>query len=203
MSHADELARLKELYLPPSTHPVLVDVPEFRYVVIDGHDATDRAALEYATKWLFAAVLPTKQIARKRMGKDFVEAPLEGLWWADDPADLVHANRERLRWRLMIVTPDWMTEAMLDEGVRAAGARLGERPESLRFEALHEGLSAQIMHIGPNAQEPATIARLHDEFLPASGLVAHGKHHEIYLNDPKRVAPERLKTVIRQPVRRA
>ncbi|MCK6455287.1 MAG: GyrI-like domain-containing protein [Phycisphaerae bacterium] len=197
-------ARLKELYLPPKDDFVLVDVPEMRYVMIDGHGAADRAALDHAVKWLFAAIYPIKRMARERMGKDFVEPPLEGLWWADNMQDFVCGNRERLNWRMMIVyEPDWLTAEMLRDGVAAATARLGEPPASLRIERLHEGLSAQIMHVGPPAEEAATIARLHREFLPAHQLIPNGRHHEIYLTDPNRTAPEKMKTVLRQPVRSA
>jgi hypothetical protein len=136
------------------------------------------------------------------MGKDFVEPPLEGLWWADDPDDFVHGRRDRLRWRMLIVTADWVTSAMFDDAVNDARARLSKAPDSLRLERYDEGRCVQIMHVGdyPNEAEPIA-RRLHDEFLPRHGLVPNGPHHEIYLNDPERVAPERLRTVVRQPVR--
>ncbi|TWT44327.1 Bacterial transcription activator, effector binding domain [Phycisphaerae bacterium RAS1] len=195
-------ARLKELYLPPAGGFVLVDVPEMRYVMIDGRGAADRAALDHAVKWLFAAIYPIKRIARERMGKNFVEPPLEGLWWADDMQDFVCGNRDKLNWRMMIVfEPDWLTAEMFADGVSAAKARLGEPPATLRLESYHEGLSAQVMHVGPPSEEGPIIARLHREFLPAHKLTANGRHHEIYLTDPNRVAPEKQKTVLRQPVR--
>jgi hypothetical protein len=153
-------------------------------------------------KWLFAATYPVKRIARERMGRNFVEPPLEGLWWADDAADFIHGNRDRLSWRMMIIfEPDWLTAGMLEDGVAAAESRLGEPPPSLRLESYAEGLSAQIMYVGPPSSEGPTIARLHDEFLPAHDLAANGCHHEIYLTDPNRVAPEKMRTVLRQPVR--
>lgn len=202
MKEKDLEARLKELYLPSADDFVLVDVPEMRFVMIDGQDATDRTALDRAIKWLFTVVYPIKRIARERMGKNFVEPPLEGLWWADDVQDFIGGNRDKLNWRMMIVyEPDWLTTAMFDDAVATATARLGAPPASLRLESYHEGLSAQIMHVGPNSEEAPTIARLHKEFLPEHDLTADGHHHEIYLNDPKRVAPEKLKTVLRQPVR--
>jgi hypothetical protein len=195
-------ARLKELYLPPPTDFVLVDVPEMRFVMIDGRGAADRAALDHAVKWLFGAIYPIKRIARERMGKDFVEPPLEGLWWADDIQDFICGKRDRLNWRMMIVyEPDWLTPEMFEKAVATATTRLGEPPDSLRLERYPEGLSVQIMHVGPPSAEASTIARLHREFLPARNLIPNGHHHEIYLNDPNRVAPEKLKTVLRQPVR--
>ncbi len=195
-------ARLKELYLPSAKDFVLVDVPEMRFVMIDGHGAADRAALDHAVKWLFAAISPIKRIARERMGKNFVEPPLEGLWWADDIQDFICGKRDKLNWRMMIVyEPDWLTPEMFDEAVATAITRLGAPPANLRLERYAEGLSVQIMHVGPPSGEVSTITRLHQEFLPAHNLIPNGHHHEIYLNDPNRVAPEKLKTVLRQPVR--
>jgi hypothetical protein len=202
MKDADMKARLKELYLPPAEDFVLVEVPEMRFIMIDGQGAADRSVLNHATKWLFAVVHPIKRIARERMAQDFVDPPLEGLWWADDIQDFIHGNRDKLKWRMMIVyEPDWLTAAMFDEAVAAATARLGEPPASLRLEAYEEGLSAQIMYVGPNSLGGSTIARLHRDFMPAHHLKPNGYHHEIYLTDPTRVAPEKLKTVLRQPVR--
>lgn len=202
MKDADLKARLRELYLPSPNDFVLVDVPEMRFVMIDGHGAADRAALDHAVKWLFGAIHPIKRVARDRMGKDFVEPPLEGLWWADNIEDLICGKRENLKWRMMIVyEPEWLTPEMLDDSVATTTTRLGEAPASLRLEGYAEGLSVQIMHIGPPSAEASTIAKLHQEFLPAHHLIPNGHHHEIYLNDPKRVAPEKVKTVLRQPVR--
>jgi hypothetical protein len=200
MKDADMRARLKELYLAKDF--VLVEVPEMRFIMIDGRGAADRSALDQAVKWLFAVIYPIKRIARERMGSNFVEPPLEGLWWADDMHDFISGNRERLNWRMMIVyEPDWLTAEMFDDSVSAAKARLGEPPASLRLESYYEGVSAQIMYVGPNSAEAPTIARLHREFLPAHKLLPNGYHHEIYLTDPNRVAPEEMKTVLRQPVR--
>lgn len=202
MNDADMKARLNELYLPPAQEFVLVDVPEMRFVMIDGYGAADRSVLDHAVKWLFAAIYPIKRIAREHMGKHFVEPPLEGLWWADDMQDFMCGHRDKLKWRMMIVyEPDWLTSEMFDDAVATTKARLGEPPATLRLERYPEGLSAQIMHVGPPSAERSTIARLHSEFLPAHNLIPNGYHHEIYLNDPNRVAPEKLKTVLRQPVR--
>lgn len=202
MNDADMRARLKELYLPPADDFVLVNVPEMRYVCIDGRDGSDRSALDQAVKWLFAAIYPIKQVARHRMGRNFVEPPLESLWWADDTKDLIRGNRDKLNWRMMIVyEPDWLTEDMFDDAVTAAKSRLGQPPASLRLASLAEGKCVQIMHTGPLNEETPILARLYDEFLPQLDLVPSGHHHQIHLNDPGRVAPGKLKTVIRQPVR--
>jgi hypothetical protein len=203
MGALDDRRRLEELYLPPADEFVLVEVPDLQFVMIDGEGSPDGDAFARAMRWLFAVIHPIKRIARERMGKRFVEAPLEGLWWADDMNDLVAGNRDKLKWRLMIVTADWVDREMFDRAVATASDRLGEPPSSLRLERFAEGTCVQIMHVGPNSEEPATLARLHHEFLPQRGLDPVGYHHEIYLTDPSRVAPEKLRTVLRQPVRHA
>lgn len=203
-----ELTRseLEALYLPPSDEFVFVDVPKMKYFMVDGEGSPDDAPFRTALQWLHAAVAPIKREGQRRMGKDFIAPPLEGLWWADDMADLAAGVKDRLKWRMMIPGPNWATKAMFAEAVKeakaGAGKKRGQAPASLRLGSLHEGRCVQIMHIGPNAEERATLARLHGEFLPAQGLVACGPHHEIYLNDPRRTAPAKLKTVLRQPVRK-
>ena len=136
--------------------------------------------------------------------RDFKVAPLEGLWWADEAAptmaDLQRA-RDAWNWTMMIAVPD---EVTAEEVATAAGAaaRKRELPAAalLRLERLEEGLAAQIMHVGPYADEAPTIELLHD-FVAAQGYELRGRHHEVYLGDPSRTAPERLKTVLRHPVR--
>ena len=200
MSVLDDRRRLEELYLPPADEFVLVDVPELQFVMVDGEGDPSGKGFTDAMRWLFAMIYPMKRVAKERMGRSFVEPPLEALWWADDLGDLIAGNRDRFRWRLMIVTADWVDGDLFDRAMASASARLGEPPDSLRLERFAEGTSVQIMHVGPNSEEPATLARLHHEFLPAHSLAARGHHHEIYLNDPNRVAPANLRTVLRQPV---
>jgi len=201
MEKIDFKKQLKELYLPSDKGFAVVDVPDMQFLMVDGEGSPDGEALTHAVQWLFSVVYPIKFIAKKKMGKDFVAPPLEGLWWADDIADFAAGNKDRWKWRMMIVTPDWANVEMFNEAVEKAAKKLGEAPESLRLGRFHEGKSVQILHIGPYSEEAATIARLHEEFLPESDLIPNGHHHEIYLNDPRRVAPEKLKTVLRQPVR--
>lgn len=204
MNETDLQGRLKELYLPPADEFVWVDVPEMRYVMIDGQGAADRTGLDLAVKWLFTAIHPIKKVARERMGKNFVEPPLEGLWWAEDMRDFIRGNRAKLEWRMMIVfEPDWLTKEMLDDGIVQAQKRLGAPPDSLRLESYREGRCVQIMHLGLPAEQVALLKRLHGEFLPAHNLIPKGRHHEIYLTDPNRTAPEKMKTVLRQPVQSA
>ena len=204
MSENPMTARLKELYLPPSDDFVFVDVPELRYFMIDGEGHPDHEAFRTSVQWLWAAVFPIRRIAKERMGKHFVEPPLEGLWWADDPADLIAGNKDKLKWRMMIPAPEWADEEMFASALAEASKRLGDAPPSLRLDSYEEGRSVQIMYVGPYERDAAKLARrLHSEWLPEHDLVPSGPHHEIYLSDPRRTAPEKQRTVVRQPVQPA
>ncbi len=203
MEKLDFKKKLKELYQPDHKDFSVVKVPNMLFAMIDGTGAPEGENFAHAVPWLYSSIYPIKFAAKKKMGKDFVVAPLEGLWWADDMNDFIKGNRDKWKWRLMIVLPEWTSEEMFEEGVAKGEKKLGERPQSLRMEWFEEGLSVQIMHIGPFSEEGPVIARMHHEFIPANGYVENGYHHEIYLNDARRTAPEKLKTVLRQPVRKA
>ncbi len=130
---------------------------------------------------------------------DYGVMPLEGLWWADDMNDFSSGNKQNWKWTLMIMQPDFITEDI----VAQAKAQLKNKKnpkgvDSVRFKKIHEGKCAQIMHIGPFSEEAATIAKLH-AFIGSAGHKLSGKHREIYLSDMRRTAPEKLKTIIRQP----
>jgi hypothetical protein len=202
MSVLDDRRRLEELYLPAPDHFVLVDVPDLQFVMLDGEGDPSGETFAQGMRWLFAVIYPIKRIARQRMGKRFVEPPLECLWWAADVNDLIAGIRDRFKWRLMIVTADWVDQTLFEEALATASKRLGEPPRSLRLERYAEGTSVQIMHVGPEQAAATTITRLHHEFLPEHSLIPAGYHHEIYLTDPNRVAPEKRRTVLRQPVKR-
>ena len=201
MEKMDIKKQLKELYLPTTKEFVVVDVPKMQFVMIDGEGDPNGEVYAHAVQWLYSTVYPIKFIAKKRMTKDFVVAPLEGLWWADDMDDFITGDRDKWKWRMMLALPSWADEEMFEEGVAKAQKKLGKRPASLRMAMFEEGKSVQILHIGPYADEAPIIARMHKEFIPANGLTESGHHHEIYLNDPRRTAPEKLKTVLRQPVK--
>ncbi|MCF6326478.1 MAG: GyrI-like domain-containing protein [Devosiaceae bacterium] len=201
MEKIDFKKKLKELYQPTHKDFSVVTVPNMLFAMIDGEGAPEGTNFAKSVPWLYSAVYTIKFAAKKKMGRDFVVAPLEGLWWADDMDDFIKGNRDKWKWRLMIVLPEWADEEMFEEGVAKGMKKLGERPKSLRMEMFEEGLSVQIMHKGPFSEEGPVIARMHKEFIPQNGFVENGFHHEIYLNDARRTAPEKLKTVLRQPVK--
>lgn len=194
----------KHLYYPKASEPALVDVPPLQFVMIDGagNPNTSEAFGEAASA--LYSVAYTLKFMSKALGTDFTVMPMEGLWWADDfSAFAVDGDRTLWKWTVMVLQPDHITAAMFDQAVEKAAAKQNVSPalDRVRLETYHEGLSAQIMHLGPYAEEGPTVARLH-EWLEAQGCTTKGAkhHHEIYLSDPARVVPEKMKTVIRQPV---
>nr|WP_274609373.1 GyrI-like domain-containing protein [Mesorhizobium sp. 131-2-5] len=192
---------MKAFWQPPAGVFSLVDVPKLQFAMIDGKgDPNTSEEYRHAIEWLYSVSYPLKFMSKKELGKDYGVAPLEGLWWAEDMSSFLTGDKDLWSWTMMIMQPDWIPAEMFEAALEKARAKLGQPPESLRLQSFHEGLAVQIMHIGPYSAEGPTILRLHEEFLPANGLVESGKHHEIYLGDPRKAAPEKLKTVIRQPV---
>lgn len=203
MEKTDFKKTMKALWQPPVGRFTIVDVPKMQFAMIDGRgDPNVAESYKTAVQWLYTVSYTLKFASKRELSRDYTVAPLEGLWWADDMADFLTGDKSRWKWTMMIMQPDWIERPMFDEAVARSREKLGEPPASLRLEDYDEGLSVQIMHIGPYSAEGPTIARLHGEFLPGNGLKETGHHHEIYIGDPRRTAPEKLKTVIRQPVRR-
>jgi hypothetical protein len=194
----------RELYAPPREF-ALVDVPPMRYLAVDGHGDPNTAP-EYAeaVEALFSVAYGVKFRSKRELGRDLVVAPLEGLWRADDPSTFVTREKSAWSWTMLIAQPDWVDDELVAAALESARAKAkGERPglARLRFVEVHEGTSVQILHVGSYDDEGPTLARLHDEWMPQHGLTFNGDHHEIYLSDVRRTAPEKLRTVLRQPVR--
>lgn len=203
MEKTDFKKTLKHLYQPSAKNYVVVEVPAMRFVMVDGSGNPNTApAYIEAVQWLYGVSYALKFASKKECARDYVVPPLEALWWADDMTAFAAGDKDKWSWTAMIMQPDWITDAMFSKAVEKANGKLGKAPESLRFETFDEGLSVQIMHIGSYDAEAPTIARLHQQLLPENGLAEAGHHHEIYLSDPRRVPAEKLKTILRQPVRR-
>jgi hypothetical protein len=205
MSKIDFKKEFKELYAPPKIF-VIVEVPEMQFLMIDGHgDPNIVQEYQEAIEALYAVAYKLKFNSKKHLGKDYVVPPLEGLWWAEDVAAFNTArDKTQWDWTMMIMTPEWINTEMFLETIEMV--RKGKNPVALdkvRLERYQEGLSVQIMHIGSYDDEAPTLLELHANFIPENGFLENGKHHEIYLSDPRRVAPEKLKTVLRQPIRKA
>lgn len=180
----------------------LIDVPPLAYVMIDGSgDPNTSPIYSRAIEWLYATSYALKFSAKASLGRDYVVPPLEGLWWSDNPADFVARRKDKWHWTLMICAPDFITNGMFDTACAKASTKLVNKPATLRLERLSEGECLQILHVGSYDDEGPVLAKLHDEEMPARGLTFNGHHHEIYLSDPRRTEPSKLKTILRQPVR--
>ena len=200
----DMKRELQPLYAPP-THPILVEVPSLRYLMIDGVIPADAAgpgadpAFREAIGALYG-VAYTLKFEAKAAGDDFVVMPLEGLFWTDGVEAGPFQGAGPTTWTLMILQPPWVTEDLIGKAAGSlADRRKLARVPDLRLDTLEEGEAAQVLHVGPYDRERPTIEKLH-AFIAERGLEPRLRHHEIYLSDPNRTAPERLKTVIRQPV---
>ena len=184
--------------------PHLIEIPPLQYVMFDGtgdpnsHEFADAIGVLYATAY-------GVKFASKAAGRDYGIMALEGLWWTDPPEAFSMDVKGDWMWTAMVLQPEWITQAMVDDAVAAAvdkgkidSATAGE----VRLETLTEGLSVQVLHVGPYETEPPTIAAMH-EYAYGQGCKLRGKHHEIYMGDPRRTAPEKLKTILRHPVEQA
>lgn len=203
MEKTDFRKALRTFYDPPVGRFEIVDVPPMRFFMIDGKGDPNRApAYAQAVEALYAASYTLKFMSKKMLGRDYVVPPLEGLWWAEDYESFRTREKEKWSWTMMIMVPDFVDPEMAREAI-AAAAKKKDLPAigKLRVEELSEGRVAQTMHVGSYDSEGPILSFLHEEFLPANNLAESGRHHEIYLGDPRKTAPEKLKTVLRQPVR--
>ena len=181
----------------------IVDVPPLTYLMVDGHGDPNTGEYRGAIEALFPVAYALKFASKASLGKDYVVMPLEALWWAQDMQSFTtERDKSRWDWTAMILVPEWTTQPMLKAAMVSVGDKK-DPPASLqrvRLERLEEGTCVQTLHIGSYDDETETLARLHDEFIPEAGLRMTGKHHEIYLSDARRVAPDKLRTILRQAV---
>ena len=196
--------KLKEYYQPNKNEVVNIEVPEMQFLMIDGIGSPgDSQEYMDALAVLYPVAFKTKFLSKSK-GRDYVVPPLEGLWWADNMADFIEGKRDKWKWTMMIMQPDWITQDMINEAIAITKEKKPELSNllpKLRLEKYKEGKVAQIMHIGPYSEEGATVQKVHD-FIMKEGGSFNGhdnKHHEIYLSDPRKANPATMKTVIRQP----
>ncbi|MFE0701125.1 GyrI-like domain-containing protein [Streptomyces sp. NPDC058872] len=202
MAPYDVKRERKEFYAPKNTAWAVVDVPEQRFIAVDGTGNPNTApAYAHAVEALYAVAYTLKFTGKHTEGGDFVVAPLEGLWWADRPEAFTSGAKDTWSWTMLISMPPWITEEAIEEAKQTVLAKKKVPAVSrLRCLTLHEGPSAQVLHVGPYDDEAPVLHELHHSYLDAHGLRPSGVHHEIYLNDPRRTVPEKLRTVLRQPV---
>jgi hypothetical protein len=202
VAKVDFKKEMKALYSPPAGRFEIIEVPPLAYFMVDGKgDPNKAAAYKEAVEALYTASYTLKFMAKKELSRDYTVPPLGGLWWADDMATFISREKDKWSWTMTIMVPDFIDQAMAERAVSAAAKKKALPALSkLRCETLEEGKVVQTMHIGSYDDEGPVLKKLHEEFLPANGLKERGKHHEIYLGDPRKTAPEKLKTILRQPV---
>ncbi len=183
----------------------IIEVPPLRYLMVDGHgDPNTAPAYAEALAALYPVAYTLKFASKRELGRDYVVPPLEALWWAADMTAFTSArDKSQWDWTTMLMVPDWIGEEMVAEALSTVAAKAPPAAlDRVRLEALHEGLCVQTLHVGSYDDEAETLATLHSHFIPDRGLRMTGKHHEIYLSDPRRVEASRLRTILRQPVGR-
>lgn len=202
MDKVDLKKQFKDFYNPSSREVSVVDVPAANFLMVDGQGSPNNSP-EYsaAIEALFSVSYTLKFMVKKTREIDYGVMPLEGLWWVNDMTKFSADRKDEWKWTAMIMQPQYVTS----EDVKAAIEQVKEKKDlhaiaKLRFESFFEGKAAQIMYVGPYSSEGASIAKIH-EFIRNSGYTLRGKHHEIYLNNPSRTAPEKLRTIIRQPMK--
>jgi hypothetical protein len=195
-----DLKKTLASYAAASGRCDIIDIPPLRYLAMDAAGAPEDAEFGEAVGALFPLAYALKFASKRDLGRDYVVPPLEALWWADDLASFTTAL-DRSKWRstALILVPEWVTDAMVADARAASASKVA--PDVFaraRLETLVEGTCGQTLHLGSFAQEGPTISALH-EAISDAGLALAGKHHEIYLTDMRRTAPEKFRTIVRQP----
>jgi hypothetical protein len=201
MDKIDFKKELKDLYNPSPKEVSTVNVPSMNFLLVYGEGAPTSPHYGEAIEALFGVSYTLKFMVKKSTGIDFSVMPLEGLWWVDDMTKFNSDRKDEWKWTAMIMQPKYIT----DNDVELAIEQVKKKKNLLalpkvRFENFIEGTAAQILYIGPFSAEGPTITKVH-AYIQKSGHELTGKHHEIYLNNPATTAPEKLKTIIRQPMK--
>ncbi|HMS23927.1 MAG TPA: GyrI-like domain-containing protein [Candidatus Saccharibacteria bacterium] len=203
MDKVDYKKHFKDFYHTKIGKPVVVQVPKMNFIMIDGK-GDPNTSQEYidAIQALYPVAYTIKFTCKNKYGKDFGVMPLEGLWWSDNMEDFITGNKKNWQWTAMIMQPEAVTEDIFNEAVIQVKEKKNLRSiDKIRYTSYDEGRSAQVMYMGPYSDEGPTILELH-KFIKEQGgeLDENNKHHhEIYLGDPRRTDPSKLKTIIRQP----
>lgn len=202
MEKVDYKKELKALYTASAKKLSIVTVPPMEYLMLDGSgNPNNSREFQDAVETLFSVAYTLKFMVKKAVEVDYGVMPLEGLWWCDDMNHFSMDNKDDWKWTLMIMQPEYyVTPALFTAAVEKVRRDKGlSAVNEIRFNTYDEGLVAQVLHIGPFAEEGPTVATLH-AFITDNGYQMNGKHHEIYLSDPRRGDPKNWKTIIRQPI---
>ena len=202
MEKIDHKKELKQFYQPSAKKVEIVDVPRKTFLMVDGKgDPNTSQGFQEAVEVLFVLSYTLKFMIKKgKEGIDYAVMPLEGLWWVDDMTQFSIERRNDWKWTVMIMQPEFVTHDLIDKAIEQAQKKKRVDFSKVRFESFAEGKSAQILHIGPFSEEGPTVEKIH-RFIKENGFTLTGKHHEIYLSNIRKSAPEKWKTIIRQPMK--
>jgi len=202
MKKIDYKKELKHLYKPPVKNAVMVNVPQMNFLMIDGKgDPNSSQTFQDAVESLYALSYAIKFMVKKgELAIDYGVLPLKGLWWTEDMSKFSVESKGDWKWTLMIMQPEFVRGEMVADATEQVSNKKNPVALSrLRFESFTEGKAAHIMHIGPFSEEGSTIQKVH-EFIKDKGGQLRAKHHEIYLSDIRKAAPQKWRTIIRQPM---
>lgn len=201
LKELDLRTQLRGLYGPSPKAPQIVTVPRMSFIMVDGEGDPNSPSFQEAIGVLYNIAFTTKFKVRKEQGVNYPVMPMEGLWWSDEAGGFDPEHRNDWRWTVMIMQPELVTSPLIGSVKGEITKKKGIRGlERARLESFNEGLSAQMMHVGPYSAEGPTIRRLL-EYIKETGHSPRGKHHEIYMGDPRRTAPAKLRTIVRHPMK--
>jgi hypothetical protein len=200
MDKVDLKKELKNLYNPSTKEVSFVEVPDMNFLVIDGEGAPEGQQYMDAIHTLYPIAYALKFMVKKTKGIDYGVMPLESLWWMNDMSQFSTKRKDEWKWTAMIMQPKYVSEADFKEALIQVKKKNLPAVGKVRFESFYEGKVAQIMHVGPYSEEGSNVQKIHAA-IKASGHQLSGKHHEIYLGEPRKTAPKKLKTVLRQPMK--
>ena len=205
MTDKSDFKKTLDCYRAKRDAPELVEVPDLTFLMIDGRGDPNTPAFAEALGALYPVAYKLKFASKQTLDRDYVVMPLEGLWWAEDMTSFTTArDKSQWNWTVMTMVPEWITADMFATAVEQVSAKdAPARIEQVRLEHLHEGRCVQALHVGSFDDEAALLERMHRDVIPGWGLAPAGRHHEIYLSDVRTVAPEKRRTILRQPVRPA
>ena len=193
-----DLTKEYKSYYTAKTSPEVVEFDEATYLSIEGKGAPGGKEFQAKVGALYSLAYSVKMLMKKE-GKDFTVAKLEGLWWVDSDKPYTEVPREEWRWKLLIRQPEFVTSEIVEKAREKVMKKL-ELVKEVKFERMKEGKCVQILHIGPYSTESESLEKMYN-LMKEKGLTYNGFHHEIYISDPRKVAPERMKTILRQPVK--
>lgn len=192
-------------YKAKNGHFAIVDVPAMQYLMINGNKGPASSQFASAIEALYPVAYKLKFMSKLSLDKDYIVPPLEALWWAKDMEVFTSKfDQSKWDWTAMIMVPEWIDEELVHDALKDVQAKKNlPSLDKVRLEELSEDTCVQTLHLGPYTDEGPVLADMHNNFIPENGLTMLGKHHEIYFNDFRKVSPEKLRTILRQPVDRS